>query len=128
MYELFNPFKRADGTFAPAYATLIEYGVPQYQPDRKIQDVELSADQYNRLIELATDGGKLAERIDALGKDRSIIRLAANDLAAAQTIIAQEVSAAYSMAKEQLLIEDKDLADKIKDVKESQRDVGKYKR
>jgi hypothetical protein len=125
---MFNPFKRADGTFEPAYATLIEYGIPQYRPDRKIDGVELSADQMNRLIELATDGGKLAERIDALGKDRSIIRLAASNLAEAQTIIAQEISAAYSAAREQLLIEDKDLAQSIKDVKDSQRDVGKYKR
>jgi hypothetical protein len=128
LYEMFNPFKRADGTFEPAYATLIEYGIPQYQPDRKIDGVELSADQMNRLIELATDDGKLAERIDALGKDRGIIRLAANDLAAAQTIIAKEISSAYSIAKERLLAEDRDLAETIKDVKESQRDVGKYKR
>jgi hypothetical protein len=128
LYEMFNPFKRADGTFEPAYATLIEYGVPQYRPDRKIDGVELSAGQYNRLIELATDGGKLAERVDFLGKERSVIDLAGRDLAAAQSIISAEISFAYQAAKEQLLFEDKDLRDSIEDVKESQRDVGKYKR
>jgi hypothetical protein len=128
MYEMFNPFKRADGTFAPAYATLIEYGVPQYRPDRKIEGVELSAEQYNRMIELATDNGKLAKRIDDLGKNRDIISLGARDLAAAQTMIAQEISAAYTMAKQMLLAEDKDLADSIRDLKENQRDVGKYRR
>jgi hypothetical protein len=128
MYEMFNPFKRADGTFAPAYATLIEYGVPQYRPDRKIEGVELSAEQYNRMIELATDNGKLAQRIDDLGKNRDIISLGARDLAAAQTMIAQEISAAYTMAKQMLLAEDKDLADSIRDLKENQRDVGKYRR
>lgn len=128
LYEFFNPFKRADGTFAPAYATLIEYGVPQYIPDRKIEGVELSAEQYVRLIELATDGGKLAERIDTLGKDSGLVRLAAQDLAAAQTIIAKEISSAYSFARDQLLAEDLDLAEAIRSVKENQRDVGKYKR
>jgi hypothetical protein len=128
LYEMFNPFKRADGTFEPGYATLIEYGIPQYKPDRKIDGVELSADQYNRLIELATDGGKLAERIDALGKDRAIVTLAGRDLAAAQTMISAEITSAYKFAKEQLLAEDKDLAGAIADLKETQRDVGKYKR
>lgn len=128
LYEMFNPFKRGDGTFEPGYATLIEYGVPQYRPDRKIDGVELSASQYNRLIELATDGGKLAERIDALGKDRAIVTLAGRDLAAAQTMISAEITSAYKFAKEQLLFEDKDLAGAIADLKETQRDVGKYKR
>lgn len=127
-YELFNPFKRADGSFVPAYATLIEYGIPQYRPDRKINGVELSAEQYNRLIELATDGGKLAERVDALGKDRAIISMAARDLASAQTLIAKEISDAYSVAKERLLLEDKDLADAIKDIEDQQKDIGKYRR
>ena len=128
LYELFNPFKRSDGTYAPAYATLIEYGVPQYIPDRKIEGVELSADQYTRLIELATDGGKLAERLDMLGKNNDIIRLAASDLAAAQTIISKEISDAYSFARQQLIAEDPDLAESVRNIKENQRDVGKYKR
>ncbi len=128
LYELFNPFKRGDGTFAPAYATLIEYGVPQYIPDRKIKGVELSAEQYKRMIELATDNGSLAKRIDALGKDKEIVRLAANNLAAAQTIIAQEISSAYSMAREMLIAEDFDLSEAIKGIEENQKDVGKFKR
>lgn len=127
-YELFNPFKRADGSFVPAYATLIEYGIPQYKPDRKIKGVELSAEQYNRLIELATDNGKLAERVDALGKDRAIISMASRDLAAAQTLIAKEISDAYSVAKERLLLEDPDLAGAIKDIEDQQKDIGKYRR
>jgi hypothetical protein len=80
------------------------------------------------MIELATDNGKLAKRIDDLGKNRDIISLGARDLAAAQTMIAQEISAAYTMAKQMLLAEDKDLADSIRDLKENQRDVGKYRR
>jgi hypothetical protein len=128
LYELFNPFKRGDGTFAPAYATLIEYGVPQYIPDRKIKGVELSAEQYKRMIELATDNGSLAKRIDALGKDKEIVRLAANNLAAAQTIIAQEISSAYSMAREMLIAEDFDLSEAIKGIEENQKDVGKFRR
>jgi hypothetical protein len=128
LYELFNPFKRSDGTFAPAYATLIEFGVPQYIPDRKIQGVELSAAQYNRMIEIATDGGNLAKRIDELGKSREILSLAGTDLAAAQTLIAQEISQAYSMAREMLVLEDQDLSEAINSIKEAQRDSGKYKR
>jgi hypothetical protein len=128
LYEFFNPFKRADGTFAPAYATLIQYGVPQYTPDRKVDGVELTADQYVRLIELATDGGKLAERIDYLGQSPEIVRLAGRDLASAQTIIAKEISQAYTLARDLLIMEDPDLAEAIRSVKENQRDVGKYKR
>jgi hypothetical protein len=128
LYEFFNPFKRSDGTFSPARATLIEYGVPEYIPDRKIDGVELSAEQYVRLIELATDGGRLAERIDYLGQSPYIINAAARDLAEAQTLIAKEISDAYSEARKQLLAEDLDLAEAIRSVKENQRDVGKYKR
>jgi hypothetical protein len=128
LYELFNPFKRADGSFVPAYATLVEYGIPQYRPDRKIKGVELSASQYNRLIELATDGGKLAERVDMLGKDRDVQRMAGRDLSSVQTIISKEISDAYSVAKERLILEDPDLAASIKDIEDQQKDVGKYRR
>ena len=54
--------------------------------------------------------------------------LAGFDLAGAQDIIASEMSNAYSDAKERLLIEDAELAQAIRDVKDLQRDEGKYKR
>ena len=127
-YELFNPFKRADGSFVPSYATLIEYGVPQYRPDRKIKGVELSAPQYNRLIEIATDDGRLAKRVDDLGKSPDIKRLAARDMAAVQTLISKEISDAYSVARERLILEDPDLAMAIKDIEDQQKDIGRYRR
>ena len=125
---MFNPFKRSDGTFAPAYAIMLEYGIPQYQPPKKVDGVELSASQYNRWIELATDNGALADRIVTLGKDSSVVNLAATDLAMVQTLISKEISDAYAMAKQMLILEDPKLADAIDQVKELQKDYGKYKR
>lgn len=128
VYEMFNPFKRSDGTYAPAYGVLLEYGIPQYQPDRKINGVELSAPQYNRLIELATDDGKLAKRIEVLGKSPQLIRMAGVNLASAQALIQKEISNAYSLARQLLINEDPDLKDSVDFVKESEKDVGKFKR
>ena len=128
LYEMFNPFKRQDGTFSPAYAVLVEYDIPQYQPPKKIDGVELSAEQYNRWIELATDNGSLAQRIETLGTDSDVVSLAARDLAAVQTLITKEISDSYANAKLLLIQEDAALRESIETVKERQKEYGKYKR
>lgn len=133
LYEMFNPFRRSDGKVAPAHATLVEYGVPMYFPPKKIDGVELTAGQYNTWVEAATDGGSLAERITALGQSPEIIRLAASDLSAAQTLISEEISRAYSQAKLRLLnpgdqFYDADLAEKLQEAAELRKDLGKYRR
>jgi len=126
--EMFNPFRRQDGTYAPAHAVLVEYGVPMYFPNKKIDGVELSAEQYNRWIELATKDGALANRIVSFGRDKNLQRLASRDLEAAQALVAEEVSRAYKDAKEMLLMEDVDLAMAVEDAKEARKDSGMYKR
>lgn len=128
LYEMFNPFKRSDGTYAPAYGVLIEYGVPQYMPDRKIKGVELSAAQYNRLIELATDNGKLAKQIEDLGRSDEIVRLAGSNMAAAQSLIQKQISAAYSQARKLLVNEDPELREAIGFIEEEEKQSGKFKR
>lgn len=128
LYELANPFKKSDGTTSFAHAVLVEYGVPMFKPPRKIDGVDLSAEQYNRWIELATDGGALANRIEQLGKSRELASLAARDLAAAQDLIRKEISEAYSEAKDRLKQEDLGLAESIAEIKEIEKDVGQYKR
>jgi hypothetical protein len=128
LYEAFSPFKTSDGKFSPAHATLIEYGVPAYQPKRSMDGVELSASQYNRWIELATGDGMLADTIASYGKSADIQSMANQDLGKVQAMIAQEISKAYERAKEQLIQEDFDLKDMLDDVAESKREYGKYKR
>jgi hypothetical protein len=126
--EMFNPFRTSDGKVSPAHQVLIDYGVPMYIPDKKIGTIELSASQYNRWIELATEGGQLERKLTLLGKSKGLERQAGFDLAGAQDTIASEMSQAYQAAKERLLVEDPELAQAIRDVKDLQRDEGKYKR
>jgi len=126
--EMFNPFKTSDGKMSLAHATLVEYGVPQHIPDKKMDGVALSATQYNRWIELATADGALEQAIIRIGKSKEMQRMAGIDLGAAQDVITSEISAAYSRGKAQLLLEDPDLADAIRNIKEAQRDEGKFKR
>jgi hypothetical protein len=128
LYEAVSPFKTSDGKFSPAHATLVEYGVPAYQPKRSIDGVELSASQYNRWIELSTGDGRLADAITAYGKSPDIQSQANRDLASVQAMIAQEISNAYEMGKKMLVQEDPDLRDALEDVAEAKREYGKYKR
>ena len=126
LYEMFSPFRNSDGKFSPAHAVLVEYGVPQYLPPKKFSGVELTAEQYNRWIELATEGGALERNLVTLGKELS--GLAASDLGAAQTILSDEVSKSYSAAKQRLIAEDPALQDAIREVEDLQKERGKYKR
>jgi len=128
MYEMFSPFRKSDGKTSPVHQVLVEYGVPQYFPPKKIDGVELSAKQYNRWIELATEDGRLADMVVSFAQSPDIVRLAGRDLGEAQTLISKVISDAYSTGKERLIMEDPDLEEKIKEIKEMQKDYGKYRR
>jgi len=128
LYEAFNPFKLSDGKFSQAHAVLVAYGVPMYIPNKSIDGIQLSAQQYNRWIELATQDGLLSERIQELGISDAFQNKASDDLGAAQAILSKMISDAYSDAKKQLIAEDIDLYDAVRTVEESKRDYGKYKR
>jgi len=129
LYEAFSPVKRSDGTTSMAHAILVDYGIPQYFPPKKIDGVELNAEQYTRWVELATKDGELASRIEFLGESERRRRMAAVNLGMAQDVIRKEISDAYSLAKEQLMAEDPDLADMIREMKdEVQAEEGLYKR
>jgi hypothetical protein len=128
LYEAVSPFKTSDGKFSPAHAVLVEYGVPMYIPGKSMDGVELSASQYNRLIELATADGGLADRIASYGKSPGIQSQAEQDLGMVQAMITKEISNAYEDARDKLIAEDPDLAEKVRDVQEARREYGKYKR
>jgi hypothetical protein len=128
LYEAFSPFKTSDGKFSPAHAVLVEYGVPMYIPSKSMDGIELSATQYNRLVELATADGRLADSIASYGKMPSIQSQAERDLGSVQAMITQEISNAYTKARDMLVAEDPDLAEKVSDVQEARREYGKYKR
>ncbi|HCB48982.1 MAG TPA: hypothetical protein DEP47_05545 [Chloroflexi bacterium] len=126
--EAFNPFKRSDGTWSDAYRVLAQYGIPAYRPPKKMDGVELNAQQYNRWIELATRDGKLENEVRMIGDNSGVQRLAEKDLSAAQGVINKHISDVYSDAKKLLIIEDKDLGAAIQAIKEEQMIEGKYKR
>lgn len=128
LYEMFNPFKESSGKYNQAKAVLVAYGVPMYIPKKSIDGIQLSATQYNRWIELATQDGALAEQIAYLGESDSLQNLAGNDLGKAQAIISKVISDAYSNAKQQLIAEDPELFDAMRENEEFKRDFGKYKR
>ena len=126
LYEMFNPLKLSDGKFSPAHAVLVEYNIPMYIPNQSIEGIKLSASQYNRWIEIATQDGSLAKAVESLGQN--LQDLASVDLGKAQSIISKEISDRYSMAKKILIAEDPDLAEALRDVEQAKRDYGKYKR
>jgi hypothetical protein len=128
LYEAFSPFKISDGKYSQAKAVLVAYGVPMYIPPESFDGIQLSAQQYNRWKELATQGGMLAERIAQLGESPALQNLAGSDLGKAQAIISKEISDAYKDAKQMLIAEDPDLFDMVKEADEYKRDYGKYKR
>lgn len=128
LYEMFNPFKESSGKYNQAKAVLVAYGVPMYIPKKSVDGIQLSATQYNRWIELATQDGALAEQIAFLGESDDIQNLASRDLGAAQAIITKTITDAYSVAKERLKAEDPDLFDALREVDEFKKDFGKYKR
>jgi hypothetical protein len=128
LYEMFNPFKESSGKYNQAKAVLVAYGVPMYIPKKSIDGIQLSATQYNRWIELATQDGALADQISYLGESDSMQNLAGNDLGKAQAIISKVISDAYSNAKQMLIAEDPELFDAMREVDEFKKDFGKYKR
>jgi hypothetical protein len=128
LYEMFNPFKESSGKYNQAKAVLVAYGVPMYIPKKSIDGIQLSATQYNRWIELATQDGALADQIAYLGESDSIQNLASQDLGKAQAIISKVISDAYSNAKQMLMAEDPDLFDAMRENDEFKRDYGKFKR
>jgi hypothetical protein len=128
LYEMFNPFKESNGKYNQAKAVLVAYGVPMYIPKKSIDGIQLSATQYNRWIELATQDGALADQIAYLGESDSIQNLASQDLGKAQAIISKVISDAYSNAKQMLMAEDPDLFDAMRENDEFKRDFGKFKR
>jgi hypothetical protein len=128
LYEMFNPFKESSGKYNQAKAVLVAYGVPMYIPKKSIDGIQLSATQYNRWIELATQDGALADQIAYLGESDSIQNLASQDLGKAQAIISKVISDAYSNAKQMLIAEDPDLFDAMRENDEFKRDFGKFKR
>jgi hypothetical protein len=128
LYEMFNPFKESSGKYNQAKAVLVAYGVPMYIPKKSIDGIQLSATQYNRWIELATQDGALADQISYLGESDSMQNLAGNDLGKAQAIISKVISDAYSNAKQMLIAEDPELFDAMRENDEFKRDFGKYKR
>ena len=128
LYEAFNPFRVSSGKYNQAKGVLVAYGVPQSIPPKSFDGIQLSAEQYNRWIELATQDGLLEQQIETLGMSDGIQNLAIQDLGAAQNILKKTISDAYANAKQMLIMEDIDLAGAVKEANEAKRNDGNYKR
>ena len=125
LWDALNPLKVSEGKYSPGHTTLIKYGVPAYHPPNMMDGVTLSATQWNRWVEIATDKGNLERRITRLGS--ALEGMAAVNLEQAQITLQQTISDAYSEAKQRLLIEDRSLAQAIKEVKAPKAQEGKFK-
>lgn len=132
--EMFDPFKTSEGKYSPAHAALVEFGVPMPKIPKKMDGVELTDEQYNEWIEIATEKFKVEDQIVKLSERSEFKRLADKDLGAAQTLLSKVISDAYfgdennPGAKYVLLRNNRELYDAIQDVKMMQREEGKYKR
>jgi hypothetical protein len=125
-YETFSPFKTSEGKAIEGYATLLEYGIPAYIPNKSKDGILLSGEQYNRWIELATDNGKLEKRVVKMGE--MYRRIKGMDMSVAQKAISSEISETYGRAWEILVREDIDLQIALDEVKQQQQEMGIYKR
>jgi hypothetical protein len=126
--ETFNPFKMSNGKYSDAHLILAEFGIPMYRPSKKMDGVELTDQQYTRLIELATEGDRIEKGLLMYAKDDAFRNYAKQDLKGAQNTLSQIITDAYSDAKKRLLMEDVDLKLELEDIKQYQREEGKYKR
>tara|TARA_R110000824_G_scaffold170017_1_gene347275 strand:+ start:6329 stop:9436 length:3108 start_codon:yes stop_codon:yes gene_type:complete len=123
MYELYSPFKRSDGTYIAGYQTLINWNVPVYVPPYKKNGYELTAEQYNTWIELAVDGGKLADRIEKVGKILENTR----DVGLVQTKLSSIMQQSYKNAFLKLQKEYPEIKDFYEDKEDREKAVGKYR-
>jgi len=121
--EIWNPMTKSTGKFAEGYATLIEYNIPRYVPPKNKDGVTLSAGQYNRWIELATDGGNLEERVVKLGDMYKKVK--GIDTESAQAAIKKEMSDAYGQAWLQLKQEDSELDNATSEYLENRKQQGR---
>jgi hypothetical protein len=95
----FNPFKTSEGKIHPAVETLLRYRVPMYSPKRILDGYELSAQQYNDWIYLATSTGELADEI----VDTGIMLEYVDDLSKAQRKLRRTMTSKYNQVFPQLL-------------------------
>jgi hypothetical protein len=127
-YEIFNPFKKSDGTYNEPYLILAEYGARIPNISKKLNGVELNDEQYTRLIELATDKDRIIKGLRAYHNDKDFRDGAARDLKGAQALLEKVISSAYSDAKKILIMTDPELRMQFREIEEMQRKEGKYKR
>ena len=125
-YETFSPFKTSEGKAIAGYATLLEYGIPAFIPPKSKDGIMLSGEQYKRWIEIATDNGKLENRVVKMGE--MYRRIKGMDMSIAQKAINGEISDTYGRAWQMLVREDIDLQNALDEVKQQQQEMGIYKR
>lgn len=102
----FNPFKTSEGKTHPAVETLLRYRVPMYAPQRVLDTYELSAEQYNDWIYLATSSGELVDDIVDLG----IMLEDVDDFGKAQRKLRRTMTSKYTEVFPELLVMYPDLA------------------
>lgn len=118
----FNPFKTSEGKTHPAVETLLSYRVPMYSPKRILDGYELSAEQYNDWIYLATSTGELAENIVETG----LMLEGVEDLGKAQRKLRRTMTGQYNRVFPELLEMYPDLAVHMEGKDLESMDEGEY--
>lgn len=117
--DFYSPSKKSDGTNIGVWTVINEYNVgdPQlYNKYGNIDGVKLSDLQFDRLVEIATEDGLLENSILKLGE--AAVNLPNANKADIAANIKKLISDAYSGAKQQLIMEDDELRERIQLVKE----------
>ena len=127
-YEMVLPTRVTPGQFSPTDDVLVQLGSPIGMPQRKLDGVELTADQYNRLLtlygkEISFNGLTAKMAIYDLAKSPGFDRL---NLDEQQTIIRQLHDKYMGAAREMLVSEDVELAAKIQDMKSKKEAFGLF--
>lgn len=127
-YEMVLPTRVSPGQFSPTDDVLVQLGSPIGMPQRKIDGVELTADQYNRMLtiygkELSVNGMTAKMAILDLAKAPGFDRL---NLDEQQTLIRSIHDKYMSAARDQLVSEDVELQAKINDMKSKKEAFGLF--
>ena len=123
MYELVLPTRVSPDQFSEVDDLLVQIGSPVGMPDRKLQGVELSAEQYNRLL---TIYGKETPAKEELLRTMTMPGFDLLSVDDQQKTVQRVHSQFMDAAKKQLMAEDPVLAAKIDEVEELRKAYGNY--
>jgi hypothetical protein len=122
-YELVLPTRISPGQFSPVDNALVQMGSPIGMPNRKVDGVELNADQYNSLITIYGKEFGAKQQLEAViaSPGFSIMTLDAQ-----QSKVRQVHDTLMEAARKTLVSRDTELQGKIRQLQEKKRSFGLF--